>query len=675
MVDIKKRHADLVKRLKTYSRQYYIFDDPSVTDAEYDALYNELLALEKEYPELCSDNSPSQKVGAKVSKEFKKVEHTEKMLSLENAYNEDDIAAFIERTKKLCGIDNIELVLEPKFDGLSAAIVYKNGILVQASTRGDGSIGEDITANVMTINNVPKKIANTSERFEVRGEVVMLKADFQKLNEERAQTGEKLFANPRNAAAGSLRQLDANITKNRNLTFFAYAVYSDDVSLSTQMDVLNTLKSLGFVVSSRIKLCKNQNEAYVFYKEMERNRASLEYDIDGVVYKTNDLSLQKKMGFSAKFPRHSIAYKFPAEKAQTTVLDIVVQVGRTGNITPVAELMPVTVGGVVVSRATLHNKDELQKRDIRVGDKVIIQRAGDVIPQVLYPIVEERNADSKPFEFPTVCPCCGSKLVKEEKEVAIKCINLNCHAQLVERLIHFASKPAFNIDGLGDQNIRFLFDNGIIKSPTDLFYLEQKNSEIHLENNDGWGKQSVENLFKSINNSRTISLDRFIYALGVPQIGKAVSKLVAKFFGTYSAFFECVKELNGAILLEINGIGQSIVDDFNNFFANETNMAVVKELAGDGHSQGIILVTDVERQKSDILSGKTIVFTGSLSNFSRDEAKEMAEKYGAKVASSVSSKTSIVVAGENAGSKLSQAEKLGISVISEEEFLNLIRSA
>ncbi|MCR5224490.1 MAG: NAD-dependent DNA ligase LigA [Alphaproteobacteria bacterium] len=675
MLNIKKRHAELVKLLGTYSRQYYIFDDPSVTDAEYDALYNELLALEKEHPELCSENSPSQKVGAKVSKEFKKVEHTEKMLSLENAYNEDDIAAFIERTKKLCGIDNIELVLEPKFDGLSAAIVYKNGILVQASTRGDGAIGEDITANIMTLNNVPKKIANTSERFEVRGEVVMLKADFQKLNEERKKRGEKLFANPRNAAAGSLRQLDANITKERNLTFFAYAIYSDDMSLSTQMDVLNTLKTLGFVVSSRIKLCKNQSEAYNFYREMEKNRASLEYDIDGVVYKTNDLSLQKKMGVSAKFPRHSIAYKFPAQKAQTKVLDIVVQVGRTGNITPVAELMPVTVGGVVVSRATLHNKDDLQKRDIRVGDTVVLQRAGDVIPQILYPVVEERSADSQPFEFPTVCPCCGSRLVKEEKEVAIKCINLNCHAQLVERLIHFASKPAFNIDGLGEQNIRFLFDNEIIKSPTDLFYLEQKNRDIHLENNDGWGRQSVDNLFRSINNSRIISLDRFIYALGIPQIGKAVSKLIAKFFGTYKSFFECVEKLNGQVLLGINGIGKSIVDDFNNFFANETNMSVVRELAGDGNLQGVVRVTDVEKLEGDILAGKTIVFTGSLINFSRDEAKETAEKYGAKVSSSVSSKTSLVVVGENAGSKLKQAQQLGISTISEEEFLNLIRSA
>lgn len=675
MLNKKKRHAELVKLLKTYSRQYYIFDDPSVTDAEYDALYNELLALEKEHPEFRSDNSPSQKVGATASKDFKKVEHTEKMLSLENAYNEDDIAAFIERTEKLCGTDSIELVLEPKFDGLSAAIVYENGVLMQASTRGDGAIGEDITANVLTINNVPKTITNHSSRFEVRGEVVMLKADFQKLNEERAQAGEKLFANPRNAAAGSLRQLDANVTKSRNLTFFAYAVYSDDTNFQTQMETLNALKKLGFVVSSRIKLCRSQAEAYEFYKEMERNRALLEYDIDGVVYKTNDLSLQRKMGASAKFPRHSIAYKFPAQKAQTKVLDIVVQVGRTGNITPVAELMPVTVGGVVVSRATLHNKDELQKRDIRVGDTVVLQRAGDVIPQVLYPVLEERPSDSKPFEFPTVCPCCGSQLVKEDAEVAIKCINLNCHAQLVERLIHFASRPAFNIEGLGDQNIRFLFDNDIVKSPVDLFFLEQKNAEIQLEKNEGWGKQSVDNLFKSIDNSKVVSLDRFIYSLGIPQVGKAVSKLIAKFFGTYQVFYECITNLNGDVLLSINGIGESIVDDFNNFFANTTNMSVVKQLGGDGIVQGIVQVTDVETQKSDVLSGKTIVFTGSLMNFSRDEAKETAEKYGAKVSSSVSSKTSLVVVGENAGSKLAQAEKLGVKTISENEFLNLIREA
>ena len=360
----KKRHAELSKLLSKYSRQYYIFDDPSVTDAEYDALYKELLDIEKEYPELVKTSSPSQKVGAKVSKDFQKVLHQQKMLSLENAFNEEDIQNFIDRVKKLTGKSQVEFVLEPKLDGLSASIVYKNGILSQASTRGDGSIGEDITENIKTLDNVPKEI-NLTGNVEVRGEVVMLKEDFQKLNEQREANGEKLFSNPRNAAAGSLRQLDFNVTAQRKLTFFAYALIGDDLTLNSQEQILETLRLNGFTVSDEIKLCKTQKEAYEFYQNMESRRADLAYDIDGVVYKTNDLSLQKQMGNSTKYPRHSIAYKFPAQKAQTTILDIVVQVGRTGNITPVAELAPVNVGGVIVSRATLHNKSEIEKKDIR----------------------------------------------------------------------------------------------------------------------------------------------------------------------------------------------------------------------------------------------------------------------------------------------------------------------
>lgn len=671
--DKRARYTELVSLLKNYSRQYYIFDDPSVSDAEYDALYKELLDLEKEHPEFRAEDSPSQSVGAKVSKDFKKVTHKEKMLSLENAYNEDDITVFFERMRKLSGLPDVEVVLEPKFDGLSLAIVYKNGVLVQASTRGDGTVGEDVTANVLTIDSVPKKISNTDDRFEVRGEVVMLKSDFQKLNDERSRLGEKLFANPRNAAAGSLRQLDVNITKSRRLTFFAYAVYPSTLGGLTQIEVLDRLKQLGFNVSSYVKLCRNQSEAFAFYRQMENQRAELKYDIDGVVYKINDLSLQQEMGVSSKYPRHSIAYKFPAQKAETSVLDIVVQVGRTGNITPVAELTPVTVGGVVISRATLHNKEDLEKKDIRVGDRVVLQRAGDVIPQILYPIIDARSSDSIPFKFPTVCPCCGSELVKEEQGVAIRCVNLNCEAQLVERLIHFVSKPAFNIDGLGEQNIRFFFEKKIIKSPIDIFSIEQRKDVLQLEKYEGWGKLSVDNLFKSINIARVVSLDRFIYALGISQVGKAVSKLIAKFFGTYVAFYQCISKLDGSQLLEINGIGESIVEDFNNFFANDTNMSVVRELAGDGVEAGIVTVTDIASAKSDLLSGQTVVFTGSLVRFSRDEAKDFAEKYGAKVASSVSSKTSFVVAGENAGSKLAQAQKLGIKIYSEDEFLELVQ--
>ncbi|MDR2107598.1 MAG: NAD-dependent DNA ligase LigA, partial [Holosporaceae bacterium] len=384
-------------------------------------------------------------------------------------------------------------------------------------------------------------------------------------------------------------------------------------------------------------------------------------------------SLQKKLGASIKFPRHSIAYKFPAEKAETTVLNITAGVGRTGNITPVAELKPVTVGGVVVSRATLHNKGELEKRDIRIGDRVVLQRAGDVIPQILYFIPEERLADSVPFEFPVTCPCCGSDLVQEENEAAVKCINLNCKAQLTERLIHFASKSAFNIDGLGERNIRFLFEEGFIKSPTDIFRIEEQKER--LESFEGWGRQSVENLVKSVNAAKIIPLDRFICSLGIPQTGRAVSGALATFFGTYRNFLDFVRNGEKEKLTEIQGIGDSTANDFKNFFSNENNLKIVLELGGDGTSEGVVKVTDAESSEINLFSGQSIVFTGSFESFSREEAKKLAEKYGGRATSSVSAKTSLVVAGENAGQKLEQAEKLGIKIISEEDFREMIRSA
>ena len=673
----KQRHDELSALLKKYSKQYYIFDAPTVSDAEYDQLYNELLNIEKEFPELRTSESPSQKVGAKISKKFKKVRHENAMLSLENAYNEDDISTFMDRVKKLSNRNDIAFVLEPKLDGLSLSIKYKNGIMISAATRGDGVIGEDVTENVRMIPCIPQKInsENIPAEMDVRGEVIMLKKDFEKLNFERKQNGEKLFANPRNAASGSLRQLDPEITKSRKLSFFAYYIVSDDKNFETQMNILHFLKKFGFNVNENYALCQNQEEAFQFYKSLEKKRANLEYDIDGVVYKTNDLHIQKALGASAKFPRHSIAYKFTAEKAQTTILDIIVQVGRTGNITPVAVLKPVTVGGVVVSRATLHNKDELEKKDIRIGDEVIIQRAGDVIPQVLYPILEERPLNSVPFKFPDFCPCCNSKLVREPEEVAIKCINLNCKAQLTERLIHFVSKHAFNIDGMGEQIIKFFFENEIIKSPVDIFGIEEKNIELQLENLDGWGQQSVKNLFTSINNAKIIPLNRFIYSLGIPQVGRSVSKLIAEFFGSYKNFIACVSNQEFYKLESINGIGKSIIEDIKNFFSNENNMKILKQLAGDGSSVGIINVTDVEKKESDIFSNKSIVFTGTLEKLTRDEAKELVEKFGGRASSSVSSKTFLVVAGENAGKKLEDAKKFGTKIITEDDFINLIKKS
>ncbi|MDR2781104.1 MAG: NAD-dependent DNA ligase LigA [Holosporaceae bacterium] len=668
----KERHKELSNLLNLHSKQYYIFDDPGISDAEYDNLYKELLKIEEEFPELKSETSPSQKIGASVSRKFKKITHSVPMISLDNAYNEDDISAFFDRVRKLSNIENVDMVLEPKMDGLSASLIYKDGVLVSASTRGDGVIGEDVTANILTIDGIPKKIG--IQDVEIRGEVVMLKSDFQALNKQREEAAEKLFANPRNAAAGSLRQLDHRVTASRKLTFFAYSIISSKNIFKTQMEVLEALRSYGLVVSDKIALCKNQSEAFEFYKKIERQRAELEYDIDGIVYKVNDLLLQKQLGASTKFPRHSIAYKFPAEKAQTTVLNIITQVGRTGNITPVAELKPVTVGGVVVSRATLHNKDELDKRDIRIGDRVVLQRAGDVIPQILYPILEERPAHAVPFVFPMTCPCCEAALVKEENEVAIKCINLGCEAQLVERLIHFVSKLAFNIDGLGEQNIRFLYERGIIKSPVDIFSLEERNGELHLEDSEGWGTVSVKKLFKSINSAKTVPLDRFIYSLGIPQIGRAVSKAIANFLKTYGNFLECVKNNSEEDLYSIQGIGSSIVNDFRSFFTNENNKKILIKLGGDENSKGIVDIVNAESAEREIFSGQTIVFTGSFKNFSREEARALAEKFGGRTSSSISSKTSFVVAGENAGQKIDQARKMSINIISEDDFIKKIEN-
>ncbi|MDR1362167.1 MAG: NAD-dependent DNA ligase LigA [Holosporaceae bacterium] len=667
-MDKRKRYRELVNLLKKYSEQYYLWDSPTVTDAAYDELYNELLDLEKEFPTLKASDSPSQTVGAKATGKFAKVSHPYPMLSLENAYSEDDISVFWERLKKSARGHRVDLVLEPKLDGLSASLTYKNGLLVRGATRGDGVVGEDVTQNIMTLENIPRKIVaeNLPEEIEIRGEVIMKKKDWQKLNELQADSSKKLFANPRNAAAGSLRQLDAEVTRSRKLTFFAYALVARKQVFRTQMEILEALAHYGFSVTDKISVCQDQGEAFLFYSQLERQRAELDYDIDGVVYKANDLFLQQEMGASSKFPRHSIAYKFPAEKAETTVLDIVLQVGRSGNITPVAELKPVTVGGVVISKATLHNRDEIERKDIRVGDRVVLQRAGDVIPQILYPLPEKRPPNAAPFIFPDVCPCCGSGLAISEAEVAIKCLNINCEAQIIEKLIHFASRHAFDIEGLGDGNLRFLFGAGFVRTPPDIFELENKRLQINLENMDGWGSQSVENLFASIRRARVMTLDRFIYALGIPQVGRSVSKLLATFFGSAAQLLEYAQDEKLNELLTIEGIGPAILQDITNFLNNENNMECIRRLVDQ------VAVSNMGIGEDGPLAHKTIVFTGVFQHLSRTEAGELAEKSGAKVMSSVSAKTSLVVAGENAGKKLDQAQKLGITILTESDFLKII---
>lgn len=665
MVDAetKKRYFELSEQLKRYSKQYYLFDDPIVSDAQYDTLYKELLDIEKKFPAIKGNSSPSTKVGAEVSSKYSKVAHEVPMLSLEDAFSEEDVSEFLERVKKLTGIQQIDFCVEPKLDGLSLAAVYKDGALVQASTRGDGYVGEDVTQNVLTMNSVPQNIPNFSG--EVRGEAIMLKRDFQELNAKRQQSGEKLFANPRNAAAGSLRQLDATITASRKLRFIAYSVIADPMPVNTQFELLKYLQKLGFMTASPVALCKNRIEAQAYYKSMEQNRAELEYDIDGIVYKVNNLSLQKQIGNTEKYPRHSIAYKFPAERAQSVIKDIVVQVGRTGVITPVAELLPVTIGGVVVARATLHNADYLKNKDIRVGDRVMIQRAGDVIPQVLGLVVDgEHSENSVPFRFPTKCPSCGADLVREEGEAAIKCVSLDCKAQLVERLVHFASKQAFNIEGLGEQSIRFLYDKGVVKDPADIFAIKP----IDFLHEEGWKQQSVNNLLNSVEKSKIITLDRFIYSLSIPEVGRVVAKLIAQFFRSYDNMMYCIKNEKYDEMNNIDGVGSVIANNFATFFRISHNMEIVEKLAT------IVHIQDMAEIKSNKFSGRSIVFTGTLQKLSRDEAKSLVGQYGAKATSSVSKNTSLVVAGENAGQKLEQARKLGIKIISENDFLKLFEA-
>lgn len=663
------RYRELTDLIQNYSRQYYIFDDPAVTDAEYDRLYNELLALEKRFPELKQEQSPTNNVGAEIDDKFSKVTHDVAMLSLENAYSENDITEFLLRVQRILNMDFLELCLEPKLDGLSASISYKNGKLNRASTRGDGHIGEDVTANVLTIQNVPQTLCDYSDDIEVRGEIVMLKKDFQELNRKRDENCEKLFANPRNAAAGSLRQLDATITAERKLTFFAYAAVGNNIPVSTQFALLQFLKSLGFSVTDKVALCRTQAEAYEFYMDMEKHRADLPYDIDGVVYKTNDLSFQKMLGATVKYPRHSIAYKFPAEKAETTIENIIVQVGRTGTITPIAELKPVNIGGVIISRATLHNKEELVKKDIRIGDRVYIQRAGDVIPQIIAPILECRPKNAKFFEFPKTCPCCGSPLVEDQNVVAIKCVNLDCKAQLIERIIHFASKHAFDIQGLGERNIKTFFEFGIVKSVVDIFNIKYDD----LSGREGWGELSINNLLEAIEKSKKIPLNRFIYALGIPEIGRATANVIAEFFGTYDNMMLFVKNNRYEELQKIAGIGPSIISCWNDFF--KISGEIVTLLGGDEYHVGIVQVQSMSEKKSGLFKGKSIVFTGTLETLSREEAKQLVESNGGKAANSVSSKTFLVVAGANAGSKLDQAKKHNVRVISEQEFLNLLQNS
>jgi DNA ligase (NAD+) len=672
---LREKYLQLLEDIRRHDELYHTFDTPKISDAAYDALRKELYSIELANPEWIQNDSPSQTVGAKVADGFKTIRHSLPMLSLANAFEESDVDDFMTRIKKFLNIsDDIAIVVEPKIDGLSCSIRYEQGKLVMAATRGDGAEGEDITENVKTIRDVPHSIENAPDILEVRGEIYMRKDEFLKLNEEQQRKGDKVFANPRNAAAGSVRQLNSSVTASRPLRFFGYALGQVSSPIAdTQDGIRQKLKSFGFAQAEPQAIAKSVQDIMAYYRQVEAMRADLPYDIDGVVYKVDRLDLQDRLGFVARAPRWAIAHKFPAEKAVTHIKAITIQVGRTGALTPVAELEPVTVGGVVVSRATLHNEDEILRKDIRVGDFVVIQRAGDVIPQVVSVVMEKRPAQSTVFDYPHTCPACGSHAVRDEGEVVRRCTGgLICPAQAVERLKHFVSRLAFDIEGLGSKIIEEFYAEGLIKSPADIFTLEARDkvSLTPIRAREGWGDLSAKNLFVAINKRREIGLERFIYALGIRQIGESTAKRLAAHFETWQNLEIFLKSEQDRLshLAAIETIGESIAIDFLEFFAEENNQKIIKDLCEH------IKITDYIPPKSvdSPVAGKTVVFTGSLVKMTRSEAKAKAESLGAKVAGSVSSKTDYVVAGEDAGSKLTKARELGVQVVSEDEWIELI---
>lgn len=671
--------AFLAKRMAELDKAYYQADDPLVSDAEYDALKRRNEAIEARFPHLVRADSPSKKVGAKASEDFAKVTHSVPMLSLGNIFSTDEIFEFANRIRRFLGLDDdaeLAFMAEPKLDGLSFSALYVNGEFVRGATRGDGAVGEDITENLKQIKDLPLKLTGSDipERLDIRGEVIMNKADFFALNDEQTAAGKKPFANPRNAAAGSLRQLDPRITGRRRLSLFGYTFGETSAEPWDSQDAfLQKIRSWGFPVNPEVRLCKTAQELADFFENLADKRPNLPYDIDGAVYKVNRRDWQERLGFVARAPRWAIAHKFPAEQAQTKLENIRIQVGRTGALTPVADLTPVNVGGVMVSHATLHNEDELKRKDIRIGDTVVIQRAGDVIPQVVRVVSEKRPADSVPFEFPTVCPVCGAHVVRDPDEAVQRCSGgLVCPAQAVESLKHFVSRDALNIEGLGAKNMAFFFDRGWIKTPSDVFTLESRVG-ADIRKLDGWGDKSADNLFAAIRKvAAATPMEKFLFALGIREVGQATARLLAAHYLTMPAFLEqtalaqdresdAYKEL-----LSIESIGDVIACEILDFTAEEHNRTEIDKLLN------LMTVTAFVPVENDSpLAGKTVVFTGSLETMTRSEAKAKAQSAGAKVAGSVSKKTDYVILGADAGSKAQKAAELGITVLSESEFTEL----
>ncbi|MCG8595585.1 MAG: NAD-dependent DNA ligase LigA [Kiloniellales bacterium] len=683
--------ARLAEDIRYHDKLYHQQDAPEISDADYDALRRRNDGIEARFPALIRDDSPNKSVGAAPAAGFAKVTHRLPMLSLSNAFTAEDVADFLGRIRRFLGLEEseaVDVVAEAKIDGLSMSLLYEDGRLVTAATRGDGAVGEDVTANVRTIKGLPETLKGAAPKvIEVRGEVFMRRDDFHALNARLAEAEKaKTFKNPRNAAAGSLRQKDPRITAERPLHFLAYAWGETSEPLGeTQWQARERLAGWGFEINEPARLCHGLEDILEFYDRVQGERAELAHDIDGIVYKVDRLDWQERLGFVSRAPRWATAHKFPAEQAETLLREISIQVGRTGALTPVASLEPITVGGVVVSRATLHNEDEIKRKDIREGDHVIIQRAGDVIPQVVSVVLAKRPGDSRPYAFPTTCPCpLATPVVRPEGEAVARCSGgLDCPYQQVRRLMHFVSRDAFDIEGLGVENIQEFWDAGLIKAPADVFRLGNHREAILAR--ERWAEQSVANLLKAIEDRRRIGLDRFIYALGIRQVGQSTARLLARTYGELatwqSAMIQAAQERAAAPeakkpaeigeayadLCDVEGIGMNVADDIGAFFRDPHNRAVVEDLAAELEVEAVAAAA-----ADSPVAGKTVVFTGTLETMTRSEAKARAEALGAKVSGSVSKKTDIVIAGPGAGSKAKKAEELGIETVSEQEWLERI---
>ena len=660
MEHIKEEIFKLVALLNKYSYDYYVEDNPQISDTEYDTLYKQLEKFEQEYPEFILDNSPTQRVGDRVLDEFEKVIHKVPMLSLSNTFSIEDLRDFDSRISKLSSDNSIEYICELKIDGLAISINYENGKLVSAATRGDGMVGENVTENIKTIFSIPKTL-KTKKSFEVRGEVYLPKKSFELLNKEREENNEVLFANPRNAAAGSIRQLDSRITAKRRLSAFIYSVVGDE-NINSQKMALTVAADLGLPVNPNFKICKTIDEVVDYIMYWEEHKQDLPYEIDGIVIKVNSYSLQEEIGSTQKSPRWATAYKFPEEELATKLLDIELSVGRTGIITPVAVLNPINISGSTVSKASLHNKDIIDELDIHIGDMIVVKKAGEIIPKVVRVVEELRLANSKKYVMPNICPSCKSKTFTKEGDPFTRCLNPDCPEQNIRKIIHFASREALNIEGLGDKVVATLYEKEIIKHTIDLFSLD-RNKLVELER---MGDKSVDNLLNAIENSKQSSLDKVIFALGILNVGKKAGKILAEYYKNLTNFSKATVDE----LLKLPDIGLITAESIVDYLSNDNNLRFINELIEIGMNPQYEIQ---DKNTDNIFSGKTIVLTGKLIELTRNEAKEYLERFGAKVTDSVTSKTDYVIAGEKAGSKLAKAEQLGIQVLSEDEFIDIMK--